>query len=169
MKYEECDEFGLVDKYTVKKIDTLFPRLDVDKEVERLLSENANLIKSREEKDGKAKAEEADAKPAIEYDDFAKLDLRLGEVIDSKEHPEADKLLINTIKIGDETRTIVSGIKKWYKPEDIIGKKVVVVCNLKPRKLRGVESQGMILACENGDDLSLVTSLEDMPSGSVIA
>lgn len=169
MKYEECDEFGLVDKYTVKKIDTLFPRLDVDKEVERLLTENENLIKSREEKDGKAKAEDADAKPAIEYDDFAKLDLRLGEVIDSKEHPEADKLLINTIKIGDETRTIVSGIKKWYKPEDIIGKKVVVVCNLKPRKIRGVESQGMILACENGDDLSLVTSLEDMPSGSVIA
>lgn len=176
MDYSECDEFGKVETYTVKKIETLFPRLDVDKEVERLLEENENLVKSRAEEDAKkhgkkleekpAKAE--DAKAAIEYDDFLKLDLRLGEIIASKEHPEADKLLINTIKIGDETRTIVSGIKKWYKPEDLIGKKVVVVCNLKPRKLRGVESEGMILACENGDDLSIVTTLEDMPSGSLI-
>ena len=80
----------------------------------------------------------------------------MGKIIKCEKHPKADKLLVSQVKIGPETRQIVSGIAKWYKPEDLIGKEVTVVCNLKPVKLRGIESQGMILAAgDDGDNLVL--------------
>lgn len=93
-------------------------------------------------------------KKEITIDDFDKVELRVGKVVKCEKHPKADKLLVSQIKIGSEIRQIVSGIAAWYNPEDMIGKDVVVVCNLKPVKLRGIESQGMILAAgDNGDDL----------------
>ena len=110
-------------------------------------------------------------KPNIQYDDFAKLEFRVGEIIACEEVPKSKKLLKETIKIGSETRTILSGIKKWYKPEDMVGKKVMVVCNLEPRAIAGEMSQGMIVAAEDesGEMISLMTpDSKDMPSGSII-
>ncbi|MCG4585718.1 methionine--tRNA ligase subunit beta, partial [Anaerosalibacter bizertensis] len=89
-------------------------------------------------------------------------------ILEVKEHPNADKLLILEVKVGEETRQVVSGIKKYYTPEDLVGKKVVLVANLKPVKLRGEESHGMILAAEEKGKLTLVSTLEDIPSGAKI-
>lgn len=94
------------------------------------------------------------------------MDLRVGEIIASKKHPNATKLLVSQVKIGEEVRQIVSGIAEYYAPEEIIGKKVLVVVNLKPVKIRGEMSNGMLLCAEIGDKLELLES--KMPSGSVI-
>ena len=108
--------------------------------------------------------------PSLDYfisiDDFAKVELRVGTVVKCEKHPKADKLLVSQIDLGYETRQIVSGIASHYKPEEMIGKKVVVVVNLKPAKLRGVESQGMILAGDDGENLGLLTV--DLPDGTEI-
>ena len=86
--------------------------------------------------------------------EIEKIELRVGKIVKCEKHPKADKLLVSQIKLGSEMRQIVSGIAEWYKPEEMVGKNVIVVCNLKPVKLRGVESQGMILAAgDDGDDL----------------
>lgn len=114
--------------------------------------------------------ENGDYKAEITIDEFDKMDLRIGKIMDCQDHPNADKLLVFEVKIGEDTRTIVSGIKKWYKKEDLIGKKVVVITNLKPVKLRGVESRGMILAAEDeNDNLTLLSTLEDIEDGSTIS
>ena len=105
----------------------------------------------------------------ISIDDFDKVKLRLGEIVECEDHPNADKLLVLQVDFGDEKRQIVSGIKKWYKKEDLLGKKVVCVVNLKATKLRGVESNGMILAASEKDDLSLLSTLEDLPKGAWIS
>ena len=110
-------------------------------------------------------------KPEITFDDFAKIELRVGEVIACEEVPKSKKLLKETISFGSETRTILSGIKNWYKPEDMVGKKVVVVMNLAPRKIAGFESQGMIVAAESADGemVSLLSpENKDIPAGSII-
>jgi len=91
------------------------------------------------------------AKPEIIYDDFAKLDLRVGKIVSAEKVEKADKLLKLEVDLGFEKRTVVSGIAMHYKPEDIIGKQVVVVVNLAPRKMRGIESRGMILMAESSD------------------
>ena len=108
-------------------------------------------------------------KPLIGIEDFGKLELRVAEVTDCKVHPEANRLLVLTAKVGPETRTIVSGIKEWYSPEDLIGKKVIIVANLKPVKLRGIESQGMILAAEDSEGNLSISSLDrEIESGSEV-
>ena len=95
---------------------------------------------------------------AMSDEDFAKMELRLGEIIACEEVPNSKKLLKETVKIGSEVRTILSGIKKWYKPEDMVGKKVMVICNLAPRKIAGIESQGMLLCAESAEgEISLMT------------
>ena len=100
------------------------------------------------------KEEPIEHKENITIDDLDKVELRVGKILSCEKHPKADRLLVSQVKVGPETRQIVSGIAKWYKPEEMVGKDVIVVCNLKPVKLRGVESQGMILAAGNdGDDL----------------
>ena len=91
----------------------------------------------------------------------------VGTVIESKKHPEADKLLVSKIDIGNEVRQIVSGIAEHYSPNEFVGKKVIVVSNLKPAKIRGIESQGMILA-GNKKDLLEVISVKDLPNGTKI-
>jgi methionyl-tRNA synthetase len=145
--WESSKTFGLIKEgVKVSKGESLFPRLDIDKEVEEL----ENIFSD------KPKEEPLTHKDEITIDDFDKVELRVGKIIKCEKHPKADKLLVSQVKIGPETRQIVSGIAKWYKPEVLVGKEVTVVCNLKPVKLRGVESQGMILAAgDDGDDLVL--------------
>jgi methionyl-tRNA synthetase len=105
-----------------------------------------------------AAPERAPDKPQITYDDFAKVDLRAGTVVAAAKHPKADRLLVLTVDVGEASpRTIVAGIASKYAPEDLVGRQVVVVVNLAPAKLRGVESQGMLLAAGGQDVLALVT------------
>jgi len=104
----------------------------------------------------------------ISVEDFAKVELRVAQVVAAEKHPNADKLLVLRLSLGNEERTVVSGIAKWYRPEDLVGKKVVLVANLKPARLRGVESQGMILAAQEGEDLVLVTVDGEIPAGAVV-
>ena len=136
-----------------KKGTNMFPRIEKDKEL-------AELEAAMEAAKAAAapKVEEKPAKPAkeeITIDDFAKVELKIGEVIECERVPKADKLLVSKIRIGDEVRQIVSGIAKYYAPEEFVGKKVVVVTNLKPVKLRGILSEGMVL-CASDDEGNLV-------------
>jgi methionyl-tRNA synthetase len=106
----------------------------------------------------------------ISIEDFLKIDLRVAVVKHAEIHPNADKLLVLKIDAGDgvEGRQIVAGIKNNYKPEDIVGKRIVIVNNLAPATLRGVESQGMLLAAKDGDQLSIITTEKDIKPGSKI-
>ena len=107
----------------------------------------------------------------ISYDDFAKLDLRIGKIIKVEDHPSASRLLILTVNFGDEKRTIVAGLKEHYEKKELEGKKAVFITNLEPRTLKGVESNGMILAAST-EDKSKVVILEpekDLPEGSKIS
>ena len=157
--------FGL----NVNKGENLFPRLDVKAEIEFLDKPNAVVPEKKEEKKPEVKDTEDKANTVafVTFDEFCKTKLLTGKIVNSEKVEGADKLLKNTVQIGDETRTIVSGIANYYKPEEIIGKTVVVVSNLPPRKLRGIESQGMLLCAvdEKEDTLSLVTVDKPMPSG----
>lgn len=147
--------FGKEESYSVTPTEVLFQRLDVNKVMEEVLKKE-----EAKKKDSTPAVEAAPQKAEITIDDFDKLDLVMGEIISAEKHPKADKLLVFKVNIGGEVRQIVSGIAKWYKPEDTVGKKVVVVRNLKPVKLRGVESQGMLLCASDAQDenLELVTS-----------
>ena len=168
-KWEYAKEWKAEDLVGLKvsKAKIIFPRLEIDKELEKLNKANDQLTQSRK---GVKKVTEENIKPEISIDEFDKMDLKVGKILKCEDHPNADKLLVFEVKIGAETRTIVSGIKKWYGKEDLIGKKVIVITNLKAIKLRGVESRGMILAAEDQDNnLSLLTTLEDIEEGSSIS
>lgn len=145
----------------VKKGDGIFPRLDIEKELADLEAMNEPAEQKEPEK------EYAPLKDLIEYDDFAKLDLRVGQVLSCEKHPKADKLLVFQIKMGNEVRQIISGVAESYKPEDTIGQKVVVVANLAPRMLRGLESKGMLLFADNGDRYEFVTT--NAPDGETVS
>ena len=153
----DLNTFGLYQEGTkvTEKPQQLFARLD-PKEVEKKVEA---LYPQKEEK------QEDDNQ--ITIDDFAKIELIVGTVEKCEKHPDADKLLVSQINIGKETRQIVSGIADFYTPEEMVGKKVIVVSNLKPAKLRGVESQGMILAGSKKKMLELV-SVENLPNGTKI-
>lgn len=165
----------------------LFPRIDIEKELAELKAiEEQNMAAAKEKagkesgsdkEDKKEKAGSATggvgrsgrgaegssdgAKPEITIDDFDRIDLRVGTILEASKHPDADRLLVFKVKIGDETRQIVSGVAQYFKPEEMVGKKVVVLANLKPRKIRGVESKGMILYAENGERLETVETLAE--------
>lgn len=136
----------------------LFPRIEI-KEANAVEQEKAKEV-AEDPKDKSAEIQE------IAIEDFARLDLRVAEVIACEKVEKADKLLKLSIKIGEETRTIVSGIAKHYSAEELVGKKVVVVANLKPAKLRGIVSQGMLLAASQGEILEVLEVKKDLPSGS---
>lgn len=104
----------------------------------------------------------------ISYDEWRRLDLRIADVVEARDHPEADKLLILKIKIDTEERTIVAGIKQSYRPQYLVGKKIVVFTNLQPRALRGVMSEGMLLAAVDGEKVVLLQPEQDIPSGAKI-
>lgn len=168
-KWDTSVEFGIYPAGTiVKKGDALFPRIDIKVELEAL--EALSLQKQTpvvEVKKDEKKADKVEIKPEITIDDFAKIDLRVAKIIDCKAHPSADKLLILTLKVGEEQRQVVSGIAKNYTPDALVGKDVIIVANLKPVKLRGELSQGMILAATNGEKLTLLTA--DIEDGSVVS
>ena len=159
---ESLSEFkGMEVGAKVGKAEILFERIDIQKKLKEI---KAELSQSKEVKN---KEKEESVKSEITIDDFAKVDLRVAEITHAEKHPKADKLLVLKLKVGDGTRQVVSGIAKDYRPEDLIGMKVVLVANLKPVKLRGVESQGMILAATSGKKLTLVEA--DIESGSIVS
>lgn len=167
--------YGNVKSYETVALDALFPRLDVKKEL-------AEFEKSGEKEDGKAKSKEdkqnkekkedkkemSEENGLITIDEFFRTQLRVAEVIACEKVEKADKLLKLTLKVGEETRTVVSGIAKHYTPEQMVGKRVVLVANLKPRAMRGIESQGMILCASEGDKLVLVTPESAIASGAEV-
>ena len=184
--FNDLDKFGLLANGTkvAENPQHLFARIDADKVKKELLAKG--LIKEEieqqpEPKQEKKAQEKKEAKKVenvvdineITIDDFAKIALRVGKIVTAEKVEKADKLLKFSVQIGEETRTIVSGIAKFYTPEEMVGKNVVVVYNLKPAKLRGIESQGMLLcACEkdeNGEErVVLVTPEKPVKSGSTV-
>ncbi len=161
--WEDMDTFGLYPNgnRVAEKPEMLFARKDVEQVLQFAESLIPEALKSKEAEAEAAEEKEEKAiehKPVIDFDDFAKMELRVGEIIACEEVPNSKKLLKETVKLGSETRTILSGIKKWYKPESMVGKKVMVICNLAPRKIAGIESQGMLLCAESEDgEISLMT------------
>jgi methionyl-tRNA synthetase len=104
----------------------------------------------------------------ISFEEWKKIDLRIAKIIDVKDHPNADRLYIIKVSLGNEERTIVAGIKPWYKKEELIGKKIVIVANLQPKNLRGIESRGMLLAAEHENNVVLLTVDKDIKEGSKV-
>lgn len=159
--WDSAKQWGsLKEGFKVCKGEPLFPRIDVEKELEKL--EKLNPTKPVQEQP------KEETLPEISFDDFTKLDLRTAKVLNCQKVEGADKLLLFDLDLGTEKRQIVSGIAKWYQPADLIGKNVVIVANLAPRKIRGILSQGMILSAEDGEDISLLTSLSDVAGGSKV-
>ena len=173
---------GVVPGSKVHKGEALFPRIDVAKELELLEAEKQAALdhaKEMAEKDAKqnelpAPADEEKTvftqRDLIQFEDFEKVQLVVAKVLKCEKVPKADKLLMSTLKVGDTDRVVVSGIAKFYTPEEMVGKKVVLLANLAPRKIRGVESHGMLLCAANADDskLSLLTVDSDMEDGCEI-
>ena len=158
---EECETFARADEVTVNTVPPLFARIDfktLEPEIEKIrqaqiAEANAENAEKKEEK-----MEEKEKTPEITIDDFVKVELKVGEIIACEKVEKSSKLLHETVKFGDEVRSVVSGIAKHYTPEELVGKKVVFVTNLAPRKVCGIMSEGMILACEDEKgNLSLVT------------
>ncbi|NLK44976.1 MAG: methionine--tRNA ligase [Tissierellia bacterium] len=173
--WEDAKAWGVLEAGTkVEKGNIIFPRLEIQKELNRLNEANNKLIEERSKRKKGTKVEETKNKEEevqeITIDEFAKVQLKVAEVIACENHPKADRLYVLKLKLGDEERQVVSGIKEYYSPEDLVGKKVIVVVNLKPVKLRGVESKGMILAAEDSEGkLTLLSTLEDIASGATIS
>ena len=165
--YENADKFGILPPdVTVKKGEALFPRIDVDKEIEELNS----IIKnnSGEDEETKKLREEIEGIAHIGIDDFCKVDLRVAEIKACEPIKKAKKLLKLIVFDGVKERTVASGIAKYYKPEELVGKKIILVSNLAPAKLCGVESCGMILAATCGEDVKVIF-VDDMPAGAKIS
>ncbi|MDD6254988.1 MAG: methionine--tRNA ligase [Eubacteriales bacterium] len=175
--WDETRKFDLMNGQKVKRGKPIFPRLDVEKEIKelnRIQAEQIAAAKAKAAKDGSLDGNK-DKKAAVEdkkteepaeitIDDFDKVLLKVGEIVSCEKHPNADKLLVSQVKIGDETRQIVSGVAACHTPEEMQGKRVVVVTNLKPVKLRGVRSEGMILFADSDGRYEFVTA--DAPDGS---
>ena len=149
----------------------LFQRLDVNEVMEKVLALEAaaGVGGSAEENTDDAEVIDIEAKPEISYDDFMKMQFQVGEIISCEAVENSKKLLCSQVKVGSQTRQIVSGIKKWYSPEEMVGKKVMVLVNLKPAKLAGVLSEGMLLCAEDADgNVVLMTPEKSVPAGSEI-
>ncbi|MBQ8842349.1 MAG: methionine--tRNA ligase [Ruminiclostridium sp.] len=160
--YEYADKFGALHPCVrVKKGEVLFPRIDMEKEIEEL---NALLGPKKEYKED----EDLDKANIITIDKFAEIKLRTGEIVACEKMKKAKKLLKIQVDDGRDGRQIVSGIANYYTPEELIGKKIIFVANLAPAKLCGEESQGMLLACDSGDDVKVVFLDGDIPNGSTV-
>lgn len=165
-EWESIKSWGLLaHDLTVTKGDVIFPRIDMKKELAELEAA-LKLAQSESIANQTSKDEEKEKFEEITIDDFCKIQLVTGEVIASEPVKGSKKLLKNTVKLGDETRTILSGIAKFYSPEEMVGKKVIVVANLAPRKMMGEVSHGMILCAEDSEgNLSLATDDKQFTSG----
>lgn len=170
--WESAKSFGLIPAGTkLGKGEPIFPRLDADQEIQYIVDSMSAGAEPAPEEPAKAQEAEAvkeESKPEIGIDDFAKVELRVAEVIACEPVPKADKLLKLQLDLGYEQRQVVSGIAKFYKPEELVGRKVICVTNLKPVKLRGELSQGMILAASQGDKLTLAAVPDSMPNGAIV-
>ena len=169
---DQMNEFGLYPSgnKVVEKPEILFARLDVKEVLEKVEAMKAAEAKANEPEVVEEKVVDVEKKPEITYDDFAKLQFQIGEIIKCEEVKKSKKLLCSQVKIGSEVRQIVSGIKAWYTPEQMVGKKVMVVTNLKPAKLAGIMSEGMILcAGDDEDNLALMVPEKDMKPGSEVS
>jgi len=169
---DQMNEFGLYPSgnKVVEKPEILFARLDVKEVLEKVEAMKAAEAKANEPEVVEEKVVDVEKKPEITYDDFAKLQFQIGEIIHCEEVKKSKKLLCSQVKVGSEVRQIVSGIKAWYTPEQMIGKKVMVVTNLKPAKLAGIMSEGMILcAGDDEDNLALMVPEKDMKPGSEVS
>ena len=169
----DMDTFGLYPNgnKVSEAPEILFARMDVNELLKKVEEMFPKAEEPKEEETTEEESFEIKHKPNVSFEDFMKLELRVGEVIACEEVPKSKKLLKETIKFGNETRTIVSGIKKWYSAEEMVGKKVMVVCNLEPRKIAGIMSEGMIAAAESpdGEMISLMSpDKKEIPSGSEI-
>lgn len=172
---EEIKEFGLYPSGTkvTEKPEILFARLDINEvlkqveEAKKAENETKEEVSKEEKKD--EQVIDLEAKPEITYDDFAKLQFQVGEIIACEEVKNSKKLLCSQVKIGSQVKQIVSGIKAHYTPDQMVGKKVMVVTNLKPAKLAGLISEGMILCAEDAEgNLSLMVPERPMPPGAEI-
>lgn len=170
----------------VQKGAGLFPRIDWEEAAEKEVDFGASAKEAKAVRESKGAAADRngerkdtegsvssdaaskEAKPLIDYDTFGQVELRVAQVLACERIPKADKLLRLEIAIGEEKRQLVAGVAQYYEPEQLVGKKIAVVANLKPARLRGVESQGMLLAASAGDRLEVITLPEDMPSGARI-
>ena len=192
---KEMDTFGLYPNgnRVVEKPEILFARMDIKEVLEKVEAmkaqesaksgnPEANADGASQEADkaaqdgaesgaenGAEDGMDVEKKPEITYDDFSKLQFQIGEIVKCEEVPKSKKLLCSQVKIGSETRQILSGIKAWYKPEDMVGRRVMVVTNLKPAKLAGMMSEGMILCAEDDEgNLSLMVPEKKIKSGSEV-
>ena len=181
-EYDDLDKFGLYENgnKVTDKPEILFARLDA-KEIMPKIDAIREAQKAEFEAEQKALGElpetteesgeaiDIEAKPEIEYDDFMKMQFQVGEIISCEAVPKSKKLLCSQVKIGSQVKQIVSGIRKYYTPEEMVGKKVMVLVNLKPAKLAGVLSEGMLLCAEDAEgNLALMTLEKAMPSGAEI-
>ena len=166
------DQFGLYPDggKVTDKPEILFARMDINEVMEKVEAMRAAEAPKEEKKEEPEEAViDIEAKPEITYDDFAKLQFQVGEIIACEAVKKSKKLLCSQVKIGSQVKQIVSGIKAHYTPEEMVGKKVMVVVNLKPAKLAGILSEGMLLCAEDADgNLSLMTPEKPMPSGAEI-
>ncbi len=167
---EDMNKFGLLMSGTkvVKEPEILFKRLDLEEVLKQV--EALNLGGNTEKKEPEVEGVDVKAKDTIEYDDFAKLQIQVGQIIKCEEVPKSKKLLCSQVQIGSTTRQILSGIKQWYSAKDMVGKQVLVVTNLAPRNIAGLESQGMILMAEDdAGNAVLVSPEKNIKTGSEIA
>ena len=181
-EYDDLDKFGLYEngnKVTDKpeilfaRLDAkeIMPKIDAIREAQKaeFEAEQKELGELPETTEETGEAIDIEAKPEIEYDDFMKMQFQVGEIISCEAVPKSKKLLCSQVKIGSQVKQIVSGIRKYYTPEEMVGKKVMVLVNLKPAKLAGVLSEGMLLCAEDAEgNLALMTPEKAMPSGAEI-
>ncbi len=173
--YENVKKFNVLPlNATVSKGDSIFPRIDVEKEIDEL----NNIIGKNKEEENSAESTEAaneavidiDPKEEIAFDDFGKMQFQVGEIIKCEAVPKSKKLLCSQVKIGSQVKQIVSGIKSNYTPEEMVGKKVMVLVNLKPAKLAGVLSEGMLLCADDEKgNLALMIPDKNIPTGAAIS
>lgn len=164
--FEDNTSFGALEVgNALGETEKLFERIDAAKMLAQIEADKEKALRAaqaKEEKEAEEKTEE------ISIDDFAKVVLKTGKILEAERHPDADKLLVLKVDTGEKVRTIVSGIAKNFKPEELIGKTVTVVANLKPAKLRGIMSEGMILLAQDGNKLTFVSPENETAPGSIV-
>lgn len=166
---EDMNKFGLLMSGTTvaKDPEILFKRLELEEVLKKVEALN---LGGNKEKSSETEGVDVEAKDTIEYDDFAKLQIQVGQIIKCEEVPKSKKLLCSQVQVGNTTRQILSGIKQWYSAKDMVGKQVLVVTNLAPKKIAGLESQGMILLAEDNEgNACLVSPEKNIKPGSEIA
>ena len=169
--FDEMDTYGLFESGTkvTEKPEILFARQDLKEVLEKVAVLHPAKPEAEEEKKEEEPVIDLEAKPEITFEDFGKLQFQVGEIIACEAVKKSKKLLCSQVKIGSQVKQIVSGIKAHYTPEEMVGKKVMVLVNLKPAKLAGVLSEGMLLCAEDADgNLALMTPEKKMPSGAEI-